>query len=43
MNVLLHFKAFSPKKKKKKSDDIKVVYAAADQKPNRGAYGNLIL
>ncbi|XP_040083876.1 fibrous sheath-interacting protein 2 [Oryx dammah] len=25
--------------KKKKNDDIKVVYAAADQKPNRGAYG----
>jgi len=39
----LHFKAIYPKKKKKKNDDIKVVYAVADQKPNRGADGNLIL
>nr|CAI9693524.1 unnamed protein product [Rangifer tarandus platyrhynchus] len=34
-----HYASFSPKKKKKNNDYIKVVYAVADQKPNRGAYG----
>uniref|UniRef100_F1MB15 Fibrous sheath interacting protein 2 n=1 Tax=Bos taurus TaxID=9913 RepID=F1MB15_BOVIN len=33
----LHYESIYPKKKKKKNDDIKVVYAVADQKPNRGA------
>ncbi|XP_072817372.1 fibrous sheath-interacting protein 2 isoform X3 [Vicugna pacos] len=33
---------YSPKKKKKISDDIKLVYSAGDQKTSKGAYGSSV-
>eukprot|EP00069_Balaena_mysticetus_P018189 bmy_11243T0 len=34
--------SYSPKKKKKSNDDIKIVYPVGDQKANKGAYGPFV-
>ncbi|XP_059962694.1 fibrous sheath-interacting protein 2 [Mesoplodon densirostris] len=34
-----HYESYSPKKKKKSKDDIKIVYPVGDQEANKGAYG----
>ncbi|XP_059784266.1 fibrous sheath-interacting protein 2 [Balaenoptera ricei] len=37
-----HYESYSPKKKKKSNDDIKIVYPVGDQKANKGAYGPFV-
>ncbi|XP_057602493.1 fibrous sheath-interacting protein 2 [Hippopotamus amphibius kiboko] len=37
-----HYESYSPKKKKKNNDDIKLVYPVGDQKANKGAYGPFV-